>query len=157
MSRLTNKASSVCRVLAAEPEAVFDAFVHPDALAAWLAPGGMTAVVHNFDGRVGGGYEMSLYYPSADRDHSGKTAEAEDRYTARYTVLDRPHRVVAKITFHTMNAAFAGEMTMDVTLRRQDGGTEVCIVFENLPAGVRPEDNDEGTRSSLQKLARYLE
>jgi len=33
----------------------------------------------------------------------------------------------------------------------------VTIRFEHLPAGVRPEDNDAGTRSSLEKLARYVE
>jgi hypothetical protein len=31
------------------------------------------------------------------------------------------------------------------------------MAFHNLPPGIRPEDNDAGTRSSLDKLARYLE
>ena len=50
-----------------------------------------------------------------------------------------------------------GEMTMVVTLEERDDGTEVTILFENIPPGIRPEDNDEGTRSSLEKLARYVE
>jgi len=33
----------------------------------------------------------------------------------------------------------------------------VAIVLEHLPPGIRPEDNDAGTRSSLEKLARYIE
>jgi hypothetical protein len=48
-------------------------------------------------------------------------------------------------------------MTMVVTLEERDDGTEVTILFENIPPGIRPEDNDEGTRSSLEKLARYVE
>ena len=32
-------------------------------------------------------------------------------------------------------------------------GTEVTIVTENLPASIRPEDNEEGCRQSLAKLA----
>jgi hypothetical protein len=50
-----------------------------------------------------------------------------------------------------------GEMTMVVTFEERDGGTEVTIVFERIPSGIRPEDNDAGCRSSLEKLARYLE
>jgi uncharacterized protein YndB with AHSA1/START domain len=37
------------------------------------------------------------------------------------------------------------------------GGTEVTMRFEHIPPGIRPEDNDAGTRSSLEKLARYVE
>jgi hypothetical protein len=48
-------------------------------------------------------------------------------------------------------------MTMVVTLAERGDGTEVTIAFENLPKGIRPEDNDAGTRSSLEKLARYVE
>jgi len=33
----------------------------------------------------------------------------------------------------------------------------VTILFENIPPGIRPEDNEAGSRSSLEKLARYVE
>jgi hypothetical protein len=48
-------------------------------------------------------------------------------------------------------------MTMVVTFEDRDDGTEVTIFFENIPPGIRPEDNEAGTRSSLEKLARYIE
>jgi hypothetical protein len=48
-------------------------------------------------------------------------------------------------------------MTMVVTFEDRDDGTEVTIAFEGIPPGIRPEDNDAGTRSSLEKLARYTE
>lgn len=53
--------------------------------------------------------------------------------------------------------AFAGEMTMVVTFGASAGGTVVTIVFEDNPPGIRPEDNDAGTRSSLEQLARYVD
>jgi hypothetical protein len=46
---------------------------------------------------------------------------------------------------------------MVVTFEYRDGGTEVTILFEQIPPGIRPEDNDAGTRSSLEKLAHYVE
>jgi hypothetical protein len=47
-------------------------------------------------------------------------------------------------------------MTMTVTLEEVAAGTDVTIAFENIPPGIRPADNDAGTRSSLAKLARYV-
>ena len=45
---------------------------------------------------------------------------------------------------------------MVVTLEDLDG-TEVTILFEHIPPGIRPEDNEAETRSSLEKLARDVE
>ena len=117
----------------------------------------MTGKVHEFEARVGGGYRMSLFYPASERANRGKTAEREDRFTARFVELTPPTRVVQAISFDSANPAFAGEMTMAVTFEERDGGTEVTIVFERIPPGIRSEDNDAGTRSSLEKLARYVE
>jgi uncharacterized protein YndB with AHSA1/START domain len=117
----------------------------------------MTGKVHEFDARVGGGYRMSLFYPSSEPVYRGKTSEREDRFTARFVELTPPTRIVEAITFDSVDPAFSGEMTMVVTFEDRDGGTEVTILFEHIPSGIRPEDNDAGTRSSLEKLARYIE
>lgn len=144
-------------VIDAPREAVYRAFTDPDALTAWRAPDAMTATMHDFDLRAGGGYDMSLYYPDSEQDHHGKTSEHEDRFSARFVELSPPARIVEAIMFDTDDAAFSGEMTMEVTLEDLDGQTGVTMSFHNLPSGVRPEDNDAGTRSSLEKLAQYLE
>ena len=141
----------------AAPEVVYRAFTDPAALAVWLAPGDMTGEVHQFDYRVGGGYQMSLYYPPSETGAPGKTSEQEDRYTSRFVELTPPRRIVEAITFDTDNPAFAGEMIMEVTLEAEAGGTTVTMVFRGIPSGVRPEDNGTGTRESLEKLARYIE
>jgi uncharacterized protein YndB with AHSA1/START domain len=144
------------KLIQAPPEAIYRAFTDPAALAVWLVPGDMTGTVHHFDYRVGGGYQMSLYYPASDPTVQGKTAEREDRYTARFVELTPPHCIVTAITFDSADPAFAGEMIMAVTLEAADGGTLVAIEFQNLPPGIRPEDNDAGTESILEKLARYV-
>lgn len=156
---VTDSASSTrtSRLIHAPRPTVFDAFTRPDALAAWLAPDGMTARVHQWDLRVGGGYVMSLFYPQSAGDGHGKTVEGEDRYTARFVEITPPSRVVLAILFDSADPSFAGEMVMDTTLGERPEGTEVTIAFRGLPSGIRPEDNDAGTRSSLAKLARYVE
>ncbi len=145
------------KFIKASPEALYRAFTDPVALAAWLAPEGMTGTVHRFDPSVGGGYEMSVYYPASDEIARGKTAAREDRYTARFVELTPFRRIVEAITFDSDDPAFAGEMTMVVSLEAEAGGTLVSIAFENIPVGIRPEDNEVGTQSSREKLARYVE
>jgi uncharacterized protein YndB with AHSA1/START domain len=145
------------RLIHAPRETLYRAFTDPTALAAWQAPGDMFAPVHAFDLRVGGGYRMSLFYPVSDQPNRGKTADREDRFTARFLELAPPTRIVQVITFDSSDPAFAGEMTMTVTLDDRDGATDVTIAFDHLPPGIRPEDNDAGTRSSLEKLAWYVE
>ncbi len=48
-------------------------------------------------------------------------------------------------------------MTVTTELRDVLDGTEITMRFENLPAGIRPEDNEEGTRQALLRLAQLVE
>jgi uncharacterized protein YndB with AHSA1/START domain len=141
----------------ATPETLYRAFIDPAALAVWMAPGDMTGEVHRFDDSVGGGYQMSLYYPSSENAFRGKASEREDRYTARFVELTPPRRIVEAITFDTVEPTFKGEMIMEVTFEAEGGGTIVSMVFKDIPPGIRPQDNEAGTQSSLEKLARYVE
>ena len=145
------------KFIKASPEAVYRALTDPAALPVWRVPGDMTGKVHDFDLRVGGGYQMSLYYPTSEPTSRGKSAEREDRYRARFMELVPARRIVEGINFDSADPAFAGEMIMEVTLEAEKRGTTVAIVFKNIPSGVRPEDNEAGTQSSLEKLARYVE
>ena len=69
----------------------------------------------------------------------------------------RLHGELQPLREQKLDREAAREMIMEVTLQYADGRTEVTMAFHNLPPGIRPEDNDAGTRSSLDKLARYLE
>ncbi|HAH23599.1 MAG TPA: ATPase [Prolixibacteraceae bacterium] len=145
------------KVIKASPEKLYRAFTDPKALAIWMAPGEMTGKVHHFELKVGGGYEMSLFYPPSEKEDRGKTSRKEDRYTARFLELFPSKRIVQAITFDSENPALWGEMIMEVLFENKDNATKVTIVFSNIPPGIRPEDNKTGTRLSLQKLARYME
>ena len=100
---------------------------------------------------------MSLYYPSSEESARGKTSEREDRYFARFVELTPPIRIVEAITFDSVDPAFSGEMIMEVTFEAKGNGTSVSILFEDIPPGIRPEDNEAGTRLTLEKLARYVD
>ena len=48
-------------------------------------------------------------------------------------------------------------LTMTATFEEVSAGAEVTLTFENLPPGLRAEDNEAGSRLSLEQLARRFE
>ncbi len=145
------------RVIKAAPEAIYRAFTTPEALEVWQAPGDMTGKVHQFDLKVGGGYEMSLYYPGSETKMKGKTEELEDRFSARFVELIPNKKIVQAVNFESPDPDFSGEMMVEITFEPQSNGTKVTYFFRNIPKGIKPEDNETGTISTLEKLARYIE
>src|SRR5437762_13219822 len=95
----------VSRVIAATPAELYAAFMDPAVLVQWLPPGGMTGQLHAFDGRVGGGYTMSLFYPAEGTRFRGKTAAGEDRARVRFLQLSPGRRLVEAVPFDTTDPA----------------------------------------------------
>ena len=155
---MTTRTSNVSRTIRAAPDALYAAFLDPDALVEWLPPAGMTGVMHAFDARVGGGYDMSLFYSPDETRFHGKTAAREDRVRVRFAALEPPRRIVESVRFVSDDAAYGGEMTITIAIDgAPDGTSTVAMTFDGLPAGLRPEDNDAGARASLDQLARRFE
>jgi uncharacterized protein YndB with AHSA1/START domain len=141
--------SSVSRVIQAPRSQVYQAFLDPQAVGAWMAPGSMRAQVHTFEARLGGAFRISLQYQNPADQQRGKTTGDTDTYHGRFVALVPDEKIVEAIEFETTNPGMMGEMTMTATLKDVPGGTEVTMRFDHLPAAVRPEDNEEGTRQSL--------
>jgi uncharacterized protein len=134
--------SRVSRLVQAPREAVYRACSEPQELVRWRMPRDMNAQLLGVDGMR---YRMSLTYPDGRAD----TFEA--------TIAERVanERIVERIHFDA--AERAGEITMTTSLRAAEGGTEVTVLTENLPTAIKPEDNDEGTRQALARLAELVE
>ena len=126
-------------------------------MAAWLAPETMRAHVHTFDPREGGQFRISLTYQNPEDSQRGKTTGDTDTYHGRFVKLVPDELIVETIEFESQEPEFAGEMRMTVRLADVDGGTNASLLYENAPLGIRPEDNEVGSRQSLQKLAALLE
>jgi uncharacterized protein YndB with AHSA1/START domain len=148
--------TKVSRVIKASRKAIYRALTDPEALARWRVPDDMTGRMHEFDLRPGGRYRMSLTYtdPQGAR---GKTTADTDTFEGRFVELVPNEKVVEAIVFEAGGAKFGGVMTLTSSLADADGGTLVTMEHENLPAGVRPEDNELGTTMSLRKLAALVQ
>jgi uncharacterized protein YndB with AHSA1/START domain len=147
----------VSRIIRAPREAVYRACLDPHAVARWRVPDNMTARVHAFEAREGGVYRMSLTYRDLTQSPRGKTSDHTDTFEGRFVELVPGRRIVEAIAFEAADPRFAGVMTFTTSLADAGDGTEVTILCEDLPPGVRPEDNEEGCRQSLAKLAALLE
>jgi uncharacterized protein YndB with AHSA1/START domain len=145
----------VVRHIRASRESVYRALVDADAVAAWRVPDGMTAVVHAFDARVWGRFRVSLTYEWSQA--RGKTTAATDTYHGRFVELVPNERVVEELEFETSDPTLAGLMRMTTTLADAEGGTDVVVVHESLPAGISLADNAIGTKMALDKLAALVE
>jgi uncharacterized protein YndB with AHSA1/START domain len=149
----TDRAS---RVIAAPLESVWAAFVDPQALVAYLPPGGMTGRFERFDARPGGSYRMVLTHSDAS-GAPGKATVDSDVVEARFVDIVPGERVVLAVGFVSDDPAYAGTMIMNWEVTAVDVGTRVSIVAEDVPDGISAEDHAAGLASSLAKLAAYLE
>jgi uncharacterized protein YndB with AHSA1/START domain len=144
------------RVIDAPAEQVYAALVDPEALTAWLPPGGMTGRFERFEARPGGSFRMVLTYDDAS-GAPGKTDAGTDVVEARFVDMVPGRRVVQAVDFVSDDPAYAGTMTMTWELGPIDGRTRVEIVADDVPDGVSAEDHAVGLAASLSNLAAYLE
>ena len=145
------------RIIRATPQALYDAFLDPKAVAQWRPPAGMRAEIYNFDARVGGGYRMAFVYARHDPAVRGKTTENADVFGGTFVELVPGERIVERATFESDDPAFAGVMTVTTTFRPMAEGTKVTMACSDVPQGISAADHAAGIASSLANLAAYAE
>lgn len=134
------------RVLKANPELVYRAFLDPDALCRWLPPNGFLCKVSHLDARVGGSFKMAFTQFSNGQCHSfgGKYLELVPHERIRYTdVFDDP--------------ALPGTMEVAIEFHAVSCGTELWITQAHVPAVIPAEMCYLGWQESLQHLALLVE
>lgn len=150
----TTGTTTVSTTVTAGRDAVYAALVDPALVARWRFPAGMTCEVHAWDAHEGGTARVSLTYE--DGPGAGKTTSRTDTYRATFARLVPGEQVVEVVVFESDDPAFAGGLRMTTTLEDTAGGTRVTVLHEGLPAGIRPEDDETGTRMALENLARLV-
>jgi uncharacterized protein YndB with AHSA1/START domain len=134
------------RVLRAQPERVYRAFLNAEAMAKWLPPNGFTGKVHQMDAKVGGTYKMSFTNFTTGKSHSfgGTYLELTPHERIRYTdKFDDPN--------------LTGEMQTTITLKKVSCGVEINIVQEGVPAAIPAEACYLGWQESLILLTKLVE
>jgi uncharacterized protein YndB with AHSA1/START domain len=141
--------------LNAPPAKVYRALTTAAGVEAWMVPDGMTSRVSEFEPREGGSFRISLTYE--DKSAQGKSEEHTDTHRGTFVKLVPNELVVQTTEFETSDPSMKGEMKLTLALKSLDGGTELAATHENVPPGIRPEDNELGWRLSLEKLRKLVE
>jgi uncharacterized protein YndB with AHSA1/START domain len=154
---VSTRSTQVSTLINAPREVVYGALLDPDAVAAWLPPDGMTGKIHAYEPRAGGAFHMSLMYINPQDSLPGKTFEGTDTVEGKFLELVPNEKIVQITEFESDDPDFAGEMRITWTLADADAGTLVTVLMENIPTGIRLEDNELGSRLSLRNLAAFVE
>ncbi len=134
------------RVLRANPERIYRAFLDAEAMAKWLPPYGFTCKVYHLDAKVGGTYKMSFTNFTTGKGHS---------FGGEYRELVPFERIHYTDRFDDPN--LPGEMRTMVTLKPVSCGTELNIVQEGIPELIPLEMCYLGWQESLAQLANLVD
>ena len=131
---------TVRREIAAPAAELFDAWLDPAKLSAWMRPGDTQNADVKLDPRVGGEFEIVMHTPKGSVPHTGA-----------YQEITRPRRIV-----FTWNSPYAGNhgslVTVDFNARGRS--TEIVITHERLPSEEMVTAHTGGWTSILEPIER---
>lgn len=133
------------RMLRAQPEKVYRAFINAQALSKWLPPYGFTCTVHHLEAQVGGTFQMSFTNFTSGQSHS---------FGGEYLELVPFERIQYKEKFDDPN--LPGEMQTTVTLSAVFCGTELHVEQQGLPEAIPVAACYLGWQESLVQLANLV-
>ena len=130
----------ITRVIATDPETVFDAWTQPEHIKQWSAPEGMEVPISEVDLTVGGRFHLQM------RNAEGGTHNAR----GVYQVIDRPKRLVYSWAWD--EHPDQGESLITVEFVGVEGGTEITMTHSGLPTEESANEHEKGWTSCLNRL-----
>ena len=133
----------VRRRIAAPAQALFEAWLDPESIAAWMRPFDTARTVAQTEPVLGGSYRIDMHQPDGTVvEHIGK-----------YVQIDPPRRLV--FTWTSPATQHKGSL-VTIDFIESDGATEVSLTHEQLPEFMA-QAHVGGWTSALEKLAARAE
>ena len=129
----------VTRRIGAEPNEVFDAFLDPGGMRAWMCPGDARFFDAEVEPRVGGRFRIVMGREPGGVEHTGE-----------YRELHRGRRLV--FTWISTNT-LGRETLVTIDLRPIGEETDLTLTHEGLPNEEQRKAHEGGWRSIVDKLA----
>ena len=132
------------RTFAASAEEVFDAWTSAEVMRRWLhCEPDWTTPEAEVELRIGGHVRVVMRRP----DGSDASMHGE------YVLIDRPHRLVMKWTFHDEPS---NEQLIELSFSESDGSTTVVLVNSAISTDARRDSQEWGWNGCLDQLERVL-
>ena len=145
MSTETGTSLTLTRVVAATPEAAFQAWTQPEHMRRWACPEGAMVDDVSVDLTVGGAYRIRMLTP----DGTVYTAFGE------YRTIEPPDRLVYTWDWEESEHA-VGETLVTVTFAALGDATEVVLRHEGFPSAQAREGHQKGWGSCLNQFESLL-
>lgn len=144
MTEESGRVVRIERTFDAAPEDIFDAWTSPDVMRRWFhcAPDWETPGAE-VDLRVGGKVLVVMRRPDG----------TEIGAQGKFTVIDRPHRLVMIWTFDDDPS---NEQLIDLSFSESEGSTTVLMVNSGISTDERRDAQDGGWQGCLDELERLL-
>jgi uncharacterized protein YndB with AHSA1/START domain len=141
MDTLVNTTLTINRMLDANIEEVFDAWVTSAALTKWFAPSAaFKTEVLELDVRPKGRYRIAMTEPD------GKVHTV----TGIYQTIDRPHQLV--FSWEWENAESPNRSIVTISLKRTGDQTELTLVHQGLATEELAKHHEQGWNGCLGRL-----
>ena len=141
----SNKAAVIHQTISAPRERVYQAWTSPDEARAWGAPDELRVAAFDADFRIGGRYRLAMAAPDGTRH----VAVGEYRAIIPPTHLE--------YTWSWEDDPDVKDSIVTIDFIPHGAATEVVLRHAGLPSDDSVESHTEGWRSSIEKLARYVE
>ena len=137
---------SITKVFNANVAAVYNAWIDPEQLSAWMGPVEMRSTVHSIDARVGGAYRI------------GMTGKDGNEYVVGgiYKEVSPPHKLVMTWQWEEGAMGETAASLVTVTFKEVSGKTEMTLVHERLANAQSRDNHLQGWTSSLSKFEKLV-
>lgn len=135
---------AVDRSVALRVEQVYRAWIEPDLMKRWMAPGTMRVPELTIDATEGGSWQLVM----VDVDGSRQKA------FGRYTCLSRPGAV--DLTWEWEGVHYETAISVTLVQGQIAGKTEVCIEQKGFPSMDAAQSHEAGWNSCLDKLEQLV-
>lgn len=130
------------RPIAASPERVYDAWLEPSSLSAFLCPApGVVTRVEALEARLGGAFSLVMV-----------AGETEIPIHGRYTKMDRPRTLT--FTWHSMRTT--DESLVKLTFEADGEGTLLTLEHVGFTDAASRDDHQEGWGSIVELLSQSV-
>jgi uncharacterized protein YndB with AHSA1/START domain len=144
---MTPKEFTIVRELDAPPQRIWDAWVDPDQMAAWMQPDGATTSRESIavDLRVGGRYAYTMV-----NDTTGEAYPAGGEYLE----LEEPNRLV--MSWGEVDDSVQDAMRITVQLEPVEGRTRLTFTLQGAEGAPGDDDVYDGWDAALANLRTAL-
>ena len=132
----------VRRLLAAPREEIFAAWLDPDSLAQWMAPGETTSATAEVEPRVGGRFLIVMKHGDQAWEHRGEYLRIEPPSLLSFTWISEGTEQRPTV--------------VTVELHERSGGTELVLTHRGLPP-AQMDSHHQGWTDIVRKLDETLE